>query len=316
MLLYVIGSGALLAFLGLDIMKLGYGDAAVRWWSERWVRRVDHGEAILASGRTEEAAAYLADLDREFPAQHAKHARDRDRERLLRALATAYETLGRDRLARETLQTLAAFDPRNYLNHYDLARLLLRQRRTDEAEPALAAALAIHPSHRASFEELVAILSDAGRQDEVIQRFETYLGAVSFADVTAALGEVTTQAAVPIDGLAHDRRIPLPPGDGARELVLHANAEHAVIEKAILRPLLHAGRARRLEATVHRPEHPTATLSVPVPEGGSARVDVRVRIPRPISSECLDLVETAYRSTLRIDELNELRPRLQVEEAR
>ena len=125
-------------------------------WDGRWTLKVERGEELVAAGRWEEAIAYLQPLDRAFPARDVRHARDTERERILRALGRAYEDTGRKRLSLETYRRLVAFDTRNYRNHLALARTATLFDEPEEALLHYRHILEIHPSHLPS---LAAIMT-------------------------------------------------------------------------------------------------------------------------------------------------------------
>ena len=310
-LLCIAASGALAAFLAYDAFDLGLGDDVVRWWSERWVRRLEHGEEMLAQGRHQAAADYLARLDREFPARHAKHALDRHRERLLRALAEAYARTGRPGRERETYQQLVTFDPRNFLNHHDLALCLLRQGKGGDAEAPLREALAIHPAHLPSFTELIDLLADAKRHTDVMAQFEAYLDATTFTEVTATAGEQQARAAIPIDGRRHTVRLSLPAAPSASSVAI-TTGEHAWIEGVRTQPVQRAGIVGAEQPQTYQPT--AATRAFEVPGGPIAALDVEATTGKPIHASTLDLIETSYRSALRPEALEALLPRIRVVE--
>lgn len=147
-----------LAFLAVPSCRqtlLWHSQATADAWDERWTRRVERGEALLAAQRFEEAAAHLEAVDRRFPAPLVKYGRDGERERLLRALGASHAALGRKRRTLETYRRLVAYDPLNYLNHVALAEAALRFDEPDEALAHFEEVLRFHPGHLPSLRAVV-----------------------------------------------------------------------------------------------------------------------------------------------------------------
>src|SRR5689334_21105967 len=62
-------------------------------WEGRWERQLAEGVRLVTGKRYSAAAAPLSHLDAEYPARNVRYGRDKEREYLLRLLATSYEAL-------------------------------------------------------------------------------------------------------------------------------------------------------------------------------------------------------------------------------
>jgi len=292
---------------------------AVDVWEARWTRRLEAGERLVAGGEYERATRYLADLDRRFPAVTVKHARDRERERLLGALGRSYAELGRKRLALETFRRLVAFDPRNVANHAALARADLRFGEPEEARDHFAEILRVDPMHWEALEGYADFYAERGEFGRVVEAYETYLDALIPARITVGFGDTEGSVYVPADGRLHIATVPLfaPAGEGR----LSVRTEGFSIELGgleIVGPVL-AGRPGRADVSDALPDAAwdaagfralsdrrfLALAADPVLRGPSARlahgierVDLRVRVLKPVPTALWETVRTSYRNEL------------------
>lgn len=288
--------------------------AASDAWDRRWEHGLERGETLLAEGRFEQAEQELAALDRSFPAPRVEYARDRERERLLRALAASHEALGRKRRTLEALRRLVAFDPRNYANHAALARAAEHFGESDEALAARREVLRIHPGHLPSVRAVVG--AEVGRGDfpAAVAAYERYLDAFHLERVELSTGAGSARASVPVDGRFHDVELVLATPPDARELRL----EHG--------PFAAEVAALELEAPLAVGEPGPPARAAPVLEGdraplpasprGWARARLRLRLFKPVDAELWSEVETAYRNLLDWDGLARARERTRLDGAR
>ncbi len=324
---YLTGVGLLFAAVALAPARrlvMSGAQSAVKWWDERWTRRLAQGERLVTAGRFEEAATYLARLDRVHPATDVRHGRDKERERLLRLLAQSYEATGHGSRAMETYHRLAAFDSLNYRNYFFLAqgadRLLSGWAEAPEAKDAFATALRLLPSHLPSLRGYVDYYMDRGEFRPVVESYETYLDAHLVQEVGVRIGE--SQVAVPllVDGRSHDLEIPLGSGPvPAGQFLEIATAGFGFsIDRAVAVSAQRVGRdgsgrsvpldLSRIElALMERAEHSAfrgldsaSTVRIPLPAlpDGVARIDVRVAIYKPIDRALWMIMVKSYNNLL------------------
>jgi tetratricopeptide (TPR) repeat protein len=315
----------LLAFALPPIRRRGLtlAERALRVWEHRWIRRVELGEGLVHTGRYQEAATYLARLDRQFPAQDVRHGLDKERERLLVALGRSYAELGSKQRALETYQRLVAFDPRNYRNYYALAllsnRLLSGWAPAPEARDAFLQALRINPSHLPSVRGAIAFYSARGEFAEVVRLYQNYLDAYLLQELTVRLGDDFTVMSAPADGQFHDYELRLAqPAGRAVMLSIETGGFSLGLERAVVVGPLRAGVAgaeteaelpvdradtralTRAGQYAWRAEAGNAILALPVlaQRDGIARVRLRLRLFKPTDPATWDMVVPAYRNRL------------------
>ncbi|HEY9382876.1 MAG TPA: tetratricopeptide repeat protein [Gemmatimonadales bacterium] len=315
----------LLAFALPPIRRRGLtlAERALRVWEHRWIRRVELGEGLVRAGRYQEAATYLARLDRQFPARDARHALDKERERLLVALGRSYAELGSKQRALETYQRLVTFDPRNYRNYYALAllsnRLLAGWAPAPEARDAFLQVLRINPSHLPSVRGAIAFYSARGEFAEVVRLYQNYLDAYLLQELTVRLGDDFTVMSAPADGQFHDYELRLAqPAGRAIMLSIETGGFSLGLERAVVLGPLRAGVAgagtetelpldqadtRALTRTgqyAWRAEAGNATLALPVfaQRDGIAHVHLRLRLFKPTDPATWGMVVPAYRNRL------------------
>ncbi len=295
----------------------------------RWVARVAEGERMVRAGRYAEAQDFLVVLDRDFPARDIRHGLDRQRERLLLALAEAYGRQGKKGRALETYQRLVAFDPLNYRNHYALAlasdHFLSGWALAPEARDAYAAALLIHPSHLPSVRGYIAYYSARGDWPEVRRAWAAYLDAFLAHDLTIHIGPDSARASALVTGEVQDLDLLLPTAPGsAGELLIPTGGFAAQLEQVILVGALRAGQQG---PRVERVLFPGATpvLQALTPDGagrfaaetdsaafrftlpdmpdGMERVRIRIRLFKPADPAIWKSVRTAHNNLLDADGL-------------
>ncbi len=302
---------AMLAAPPVRVPVLGVLQGIVDRWDARWSRRLAEGERLLAAGDTAGAVAWLERLDRVFPARTSRHARDMERERLLVALARAYEAAGRTRLTMETYQRLVAFDSLNYFNHYELARaaerLLSGWAVALEARDGFAAALRLFPSHLPSLRGYVDYYIDRGDFAPVAQAYRAYLDAALVEPIEVRLGSAAVAVRVMADGRPHHVVVPAPV-PGARVDTAHlASAfplavEHIEVVGAaqVGRPGPRAGASARLDTEPVLPADDSARIAVRLPPlaGGLGELRLRVRVFKPVDAPLWTLVARSYRNLL------------------
>ncbi len=291
---------------------LGRVEAGVRASEARWTSRLEEGERLLAAGDYALAAQRLDALDREFPARDVRHGRDKERERLLLALAAAYTRLEQKGRALRAAQALAAFDPLNYRNHYALAlvsdHFLSGWALAPEAKDAYAAVLAIHPSHMPSMRGYVAYYAARGEWPEVRRIWEVYLDAFLLQPVTLRAGRDSVTVMANATGRAQDVEFLLPPGAAADSLRFDARGMALAIDRvALVRPL-RAGAAEArtdLVLPLAAPLRGDTSLGVAAPAAaaGLERVRVTLRLFKPADKALWNSVSAAYRNLLDWDGL-------------
>ncbi len=323
---YLGGVALLLLAFALPPLRhrgLNLAERAIRVWEHRWIRRVELGEGLVRAGRYEEAAAYLARLDRQFPARDVRHALDKERERLLVALGRSYAELGSKQRALETYQRLVAFDPRDYRSHFALAvmsnRLLAGWAPAPEARDAFLQALRINPSHLPSVRGAIAFYSARGEFAEVVRLYQNYLDAYLLLEITVRLGDVFTVVSAPADGEFHDYELRLAqPAGRAVMLSIETGGFSLGVERATVFAPLRVGvpgaqgpaelplaeaqsRAlTRVADGIWRADAGNATLALPVlaQRDGIARVRLRLRLFKPTDPTTWQMVAPAYHNRL------------------
>jgi len=165
---------------------------AERWidrWNDRWSRRVAACEEAFRAGRIAEVLPELVRIDRQHPARTTLHARDEERERVLTLLGHAWFAVGKKRKCLATFDTLVAFDPLNWRNHFDRAEARRALREPEAALAGYADVLALHPSHWPSVRATIAMHADAGRFRRVVEAYEAYLDAWHLARMRIVVAE-------------------------------------------------------------------------------------------------------------------------------
>lgn len=318
-------------------------EAAVDAWEARWTPRVEHGEALVAAGRYEEAVDYLTRLDRSFPARDVRHARDRERERILRALGRAHAALDHQGRSLEAFGRAVRFDPLNYRNRLALARAAMQFDETEIALEQYRGILAFRPSHLPSLVEVVAQGYDDGDYAGVVRRFEDYLDAFVVHHLVVRAGEAADTVPVTVDGRFHDvvarfdrptgpiTTVHLEPGPYAaelRRLVLEGGVELGRAEgrlptasiAGIRRegsPVLRSRRAVDAfptgETVGSRPPRPVLDVPSTDAPATTARARLEIRLLKPIEASTWKLVEASYRNVLDFEGLEAARRRTRLE---
>jgi tetratricopeptide (TPR) repeat protein len=318
----ILGAGA----LAVPPVRVGILDglqAVVDRWDERWTRRLARGEAMVARGEYDVAAAYLERLDAAFPARDVRHARDKQRERLLRLLGRSYEALDRKARAMATYDRLVAFDPLNYHNHFERARaaerLLSGWALAPEARDGYAAVLQLFPSHLPSVRGYIDYYMDRGEFIPVVQAYRDYLDAFLIQRVIIRLGRDSAVALLQVDGLPHDIELPLMASPGSPgPLSIHSGGFAVRVERLTLRPAMAVGvvgpaepvelplrpsALRGMEPAVSgalRPAGDGTLVEYAIPDlrAGVAGVHVRLRVYKPVDEELWQAVRKSYRNLL------------------
>ncbi len=314
--------------------RLLYGvQRVVQDWDGRWSVALARGDSLVAAGRWTEAEAYLAGLDRRFPARTARHAMDKEREHLLLLLGRTYVNLDKKSKALDAYQRLVAFDPNNFRNHYALAlasdRLLSGWALAREARDAYAAVLVINPSHLPSLRGVVRYDSEKGLFGDVRDSYEAYLDAFLAADVTLRSGDSSVAVVVPVDGRWHEVEVPLgQPAGAAATLTVDASGYPVELGSATFLPALVAGRAGRGAPAVLPVDQAVVTGEAVVRDGrvlpmsravalevpgavspGTTGLRLRLRLFKPVDQGFWETVSAAYRNVLDMDGLDTARDR-------
>jgi tetratricopeptide (TPR) repeat protein len=296
---------------------LRHSQATADAWDDRWTRRVERGEALLAAERFDEAAAHLEALDRRFPAPLVKYGRDGERERLLRALGTSHAALGRKRRTLETYRRLVAYDPLNYLNHVALAEAALRFDEPDEALAHFEEVLRFHPGHLPSLRAVVGARVEAGEWRAGVDAYERYLDTFQLERIELQVGSRRAQVQVPVDGRWHEVEAVLRDGKpadtalGGPALLLRPGPNALeVASLALTGPLavgetgppprlaLQAPVAWELRNAEPTASAPTLRLALPPETRDWVAARLRVRLFKPVDPELWRQVAAAYRNLL------------------
>jgi len=312
----------------LGVMRDGAG-GVVRTINRRWPARLAEGEALVAAGRYEAAAAFLERLDRRFPATWVKHRFSRQRELLLELLGTSQTQLGRRADALETYRRLVEFDPRNWWNHFLLGEACRSFGALERAQAAYADVLAIHPNHLASVEALIGTSFRAGRHRDVTQLYEAYLDAWLLARGTLRLGSTAFVFEFPVDGFEHARELPANVAAGwGGDVCLETGGYSVRIETLELVEPLRVGTALPAERVLAaggsgwngRGAAPAAgaawsaqaaqsSLCTVVPDRAVARVRMRLTAYKALSPELWELVQASYTQCGEDEALEQIRAR-------
>jgi len=320
--LLLLGAAAL-AITPVRVGFLGALQSAVDRWDERWTRRLAAGEALVAREEYAEAARYLERLDRAFPATDVRHARDKQRERLLLLLGRSYEVLGKKGRAMAAYDRLVAFDPLNYHNHFERARaaerLLSGWALAPEARDGYAEVLKLFPSHLPSVRGYIDYYMDRGEFVPVVQAYRDYLDAFLVQRVQLRLGRDSVVALLQVDGLSHEVELPLAaPAGEADTLAIQSGGFAMRVEQVTLLPATVVG-AMGAGGDVHVPPRPAAVSSfeaagqgalrptgdstlaaypLPALPTGIAGVRLRMRLYKPVDDELWQSVEKSFRNLL------------------
>ena len=326
-LTWLVAAGLVGASVVVDPIRARVLDSAqevVQWrQGGRWLDRVQEGARLVAGGHWAEAATYLERLDRAHPARNARHARDKERERVLRLLARSYEALDRRARTIETYQRLVAFDPNHYRNHFDLAqaseRLLSRATMAPEARDAYAAAMALFPAHLPSVRGYIKYYLDQAEFIPVVQGYERYLDAYLVQPVRVRLGDAVVDLPVLVDGRLRDYEIPvatvLSAGDN---LTIATGGFAAAVERAEVLPAVRVGVVDRADAFpaaltdsrliefevagpgVYRPLGVGSAVQSPVhgEPGPASGLRLRIALFKPVDRKLWTAVAKSYRNLL------------------
>jgi tetratricopeptide (TPR) repeat protein len=285
-----------------------------------WVRQLDVIAADVRAKRYEQALPRLERLDRECPAVFVKHRFDKERERLLGLLAKCYVELDRRRLARETLQRLAAFDPRNFDNHFQVAEAERAFGDDLAASAAYGQVLAIHPTHLPSVQAAIELAHAAGDHAAVVEAYERYLDAWLLAPVRLRLGDQVVELETLVDGREHvvEGTLVLRAGWSGELCVETSGYSARVAEIEIHAPLLAGVAAPALTTAVLPDAGWSATGgtaaapgeiaasgvasglcgSAAAPEQGAARVRLQLALFKALPPALWSQVSTSYENQL------------------
>ena len=289
-----------------------------RHWDDRWGRRVEYGERLVDSEQYDQAIDYLSRLDLAFPARTIQHKRDKQRERILDALGRSYAALGRKKLALSTYRRLAAFEPRNYVNHHHLAVTCDQFTESQEARKHVRRVLSMHPTHLPSVRREIEHFIDSGDFESVVNTYRSYLDAFLIHYISVSLGDGSVNVAVPVDGHFHELEVQLPrPADWSGPLAIGTSGVSIEVDRVDLRPPIIIGRTTaHASASVpvpgawsredfetdgtdlYRAAGPESVLTLQVSSQphGVAAVRLRVRLFKAHDEDVWQMVESSYRS--------------------
>lgn len=323
---------------------LGGVQSGLDAWDGRWSARVEHGVGLVTGGRYEEGVAYLEALDRSFPATHVRHARDQERERILRALGHAHAQLGRKGRSLDAFRRAVLFDPLNYVNHDALARAALGFDETDEALLHFQEILALKGAHLPAVAAVVELQFADADWAAITQSYRNYLDSFLVQDLIVDLGGIGTFVPVLVDGRFHEVRLPLADSTAsalraAGGLALGPGGHGLEVRSVVLEYDLPPGRApvpeQRvlpdarhgwfLDSTggmetpsifqrVTEPDpdpHPERRLRIPLTPGNAPLAAVRldVRLTKPVDPATWNTVQMAHRNRLEHATLDSVRVR-------
>jgi hypothetical protein len=319
----------LLGVIGVWGVGLGGAERAIDLWNERWIPRIERAEELLAAGQVEEAALHFERLDRDLPAIFVKHRLDRERERVLEQLGTAYLQLDKKRRSLDAFERLVDFDPRNWHNHFVRANALAHF--GESADGAYADVLTIHPNHRPSVQARITARFEGGRYADVAEPYEAYLDAWLLAPMSLQIGDTPVPFEVLVDGRTHVVEVPVELADGwSGELCLRTSGYSVQLESIELIGPLFVGRAEPAESTVVRGTDdwraldaelagPPMTWSAGTAQaalcasGIATHPTTRVRIAlaayKAVPAELWEMVEKSYENTLAREPLEAARAR-------
>lgn len=318
-LLMTAGVVAVLAFGPTRARALGTLQAASDRWDRRWDLRRAYGSRLLASGRLEEAAAFLERLARDYPAPSAEHGRDVEREQVLRMLARAEEGLGRNARTMAAYDRLIAFDSLNYYNWFLKARAAERLFSgwavAPEAREAYGRVLERFPNHLPSLRGVVAYHADRSEYPEIAAAYRAYLDAPLLLPVEVAVGDTVLDVPLRVDGRPHAVVLALP-RPHAESLAIRPLGLALALGPAAAVPArtvggraapvpvaLAAPGARAMTAGAHGawlPDDSTARLVLAFPRAAAGLAEVRltVRAFKPVDQALWALARRSYRNLL------------------
>ena len=314
-------------------------------WDGRWTARVEHGLGLVTAGRYEEAVAYLERLDAEFPATYVRHARDQEREVILRSLGHAHAQLGRKGRALDAFRRAVLFDPLNYVNHDALGRTALAFEEGEEALLEFQEVLRLKPAYLPAMAEVVQLQFDNGDWAAITGTYRTYLDSFLAHHLLVQLGEgEPVPEATLVDGRFHELRVPL---TDSMDAALRAAGGitlgpgqygievRAVVVEYALPPGLPPVPEQRVtppgptawvlasttETTppsiferVREPafdSHPDRRLRIPLEPAATplAALRLELRLVKPVDAETWNMVRIAHRNRLEFALLDSIRAR-------
>ncbi|MCE9593992.1 MAG: tetratricopeptide repeat protein [Planctomycetes bacterium] len=304
-------------------------ESVVSWWYARSGTELARAERLYEAGRFEDAAALLERIDANHPAVIVKHRLDQEREEVLTLLGRSYVALDKKKRALETFDTLVAFDPRNWRNHYARAEALRAFVESDLAEAAYREVLRLHPTHFPTVETLTGMLFDvATLYAKVVELHQQYFNAWLLGSVELSLGATSVGLDVPVDGLPHAFDVPFEvAANFAGDARVATHGYSARIGELALVPAQHVGVAAPIVPAIFAgPWTPTAAKlddqgrfaaaskessfaqHVAVPNG-AARVRIELTLYKQMSKDLWFKVEKSYSNRLLFDQLEDVRRR-------
>ena len=312
---------AVLVFPPTRSALLGKLQSASDRWDGRWALRIAQAESLIAAERYEDAARFLERLDRRYPAPSVEHARDAEREHVLRLLAQSYEGMGSGRRTMAAYDRLIAFDPNNYHSVYlkgrAAERMLSGWAIAPEARDAYAAALLIFPNHLGSLRGYIEYYADRGEYLPIRDAYRAYLNAFLLAHLTVTAGDSTVTVTVPADGRSHEIDVDLPRTD-ASMLRLTLERFPFALDSVSVRPAQRVGDTRPradialpasaiartgmvpAERGAWRPDGDSAAVTIALPsrESGTQRVRLTMRVFKPMNRALWVIVARSFHNLL------------------
>ncbi|HEY2805218.1 MAG TPA: hypothetical protein VGI92_05095 [Gemmatimonadales bacterium] len=282
---------------------------------QQWDRRLGEGRRMVAAGKYAEAVPYLERLDRSFPAPSPQHARDRQREEILRLLATSFEKSGHKKEAMAVYDRLIAFDPRDYVNIALKAaaarRMLSGWAIAAEAKAAWDSTLKVFPNHLPSVRGVIDFHSDRGEFIPIAAAYRAYLNAFLVDHVRLRVGPASYDFPVLVDGRAHTLLVSLPSGQADSAELWSAGFAMA-LDTADVTSAAEVGSARTATTIVipataitplrmvrtsgaWRPNGDSASLRLALPQhSGGGQLRLVLRLFKPIDDDTWGVVSHAY----------------------
>ncbi len=304
---------------------LGHLEGLSDRYDQRWDRQLAEGERLVTSHKYVQAIAYLERLDRIFPAPSPQHARDQQREHLLRLLSQAYEGAGHKHKAMDVYDRLIAYDPHDYVNIALKAaaarRLLSGWAIAAEANAAWDSTLKVFPNHLPSVRGRIDFYNDKGEWIPITTIYRGYLDAFLLERGSVAAGGVSREVPFLVDGHPHVVLVDLPEA-AAETATVRTGGYPLAIDSISVTPPQRVGQSRPLgtlivpttaiQATgMHRtavgaflPSGDSSVLRIALPAGASGgRLRMVVRVFKPVDEDTWDLVSHAYQQILTPTEL-------------
>ncbi len=294
-------------------------------YDRHWDRQLAEGERLVRSRKYVQAIAFLERLDRSYPAPSPQHARDKEREHLLRLLSLAYEGAGHKHKAMDVYDRLIAYDPHDFVNIALKAaaarRLLSGWAIAAEANAAWDSTLKVFPNHLPSVRGRIDYFNDRGEWIPITTIYRAYLNAFLLQRGSVIVGGVSREVPFMVDGKPHVVLVDLPEAR-AESATVHTGGYPVAIDSVGVMPPQRVGQSRplamivvpgtaiegagmsRTAAGAFLPRGDSSMLRIRLPDGAAGgRLRMVVRVFKPVDEDTWDLVSHAYQQILTPSEL-------------